>query len=182
MDKLDLILQKLDVLTNMVAAYGVILVTFMIGIVLYLRDFKERHTLENLSNKAFQFTIKQAKKVFKPRRNLGDKQTTPDALPLFEKFIAEHWLKTQPRIMEFTEEIWRPVYQGKFNRDDWVALMARWKVENIVKQRIEGAQNGKGRALIAARGEVGMERKLKVILDNSPASSVRMSKTIGNPG
>lgn len=178
MDKLDLILQKVDALQNMLAAMFVLLAIFMTGVVMYLRDFKDRHTIQNLKDLSYKLILRRSRKIFRPVKNMGMKSTTPDALPLLERYVAEYWLKTRPRVMSFAESVWLPIIRsGNFTRDDWKPLTERWKALGLVVQKDPTAKTGKGTALIAARGEIGMERKLTVILGNLPADISQMPNT-----
>ena len=166
-DKLDLILQGIEWLKTAWASTFILLVMCMTFSLAYLRGFKNTHLLENLNKAKYQAKVRLERTLHKMVPNLGGAETKPDALPILEQAVAKHWLDTMPRIMEFTEKVWKQIIKdklGSFNRGDWVALMARWKAYRIVKQQIEGATAGKGRALIAAQTSEGMRRKMEAIM------------------
>jgi len=173
MDKLDLILRKLDVLTNMVAAYGVILVTFMIGVVLYLRDFKERHTIQNLAKDAFQLVLKPINKLGGKIKNMGTVEPVADIPDELKKDFFRKWMERGK--MDFIEAECLPLWGGsqimyrKFM--DWCAH------EKIIKRRVEGVTKGPNAAWVVA-DERGSFIRIERILNQSPASGRKTVKQL----
>lgn len=169
-----MILDKLNSIEAQMSALIVFQIIFAMILVYFMYDMRNRHTIQNLAKTGYQFLVKKADRL-KLKKKMGGMDSRPDALPLLEKYVAEYWISTKPRIMEFTESVWLPIIRnGNFTRPDWKPLTERWKALGIITQKDPTAKTGKGTALVAAKGEIGMERKMILIRSTSPAPDVNM--------
>lgn len=171
MDKLDLILQKVNALQNMMAAMFVLLAIFMTGVVMYLRDFKDRHTIQNLTKTGFQIVTNLVSRTTKHIKNMGTVEPIPDIPDELKIDFFQKWVKRGK--MDFKETECLPLWGGsdamyrKFM--DWCAS------EKIIKRKVAGVTKGPNSAWVAA-DKRGTMIRINQILNQSTAGAGKTLK------
>lgn len=182
-ETLNLILQKQNELQAQFSALVVTLILFMVGMVTYLKDFKNHHT--RIPNLGYQLVLKSVNKLKGKVRRMGGAPTIPDVAPVVMVAFCNDILRdletVEPDKIKLTEGRWiveRHWHEiGGTSAEEYRKALQRLKSWRIAEQI--GTKN----TWVLSQPYRSLGSKLRgVIRHESPTPAAITAKTAQNMG